>query len=52
MIQIIELKTKSCAVCPECNAWVGLRAKKKDKTYSLIEYKKHYIREHGPNVPM
>jgi hypothetical protein len=52
MVEIINLATKSCAVCPACSAWIPLRAKKKDKSYSLIEYKKHYTREHGSNVPM
>jgi len=52
MVEIIKLQTKSCAICPACGVWVGLQAKKKDKSYSLLEYKKHYIRLHGPNVPL
>ena len=38
---------KSVAICPDCNVWVALRAKKKDKTYSLFEYKRHYTEQHN-----
>ncbi len=47
--EVIFLKTggnKQVAICPKCNAWVQLRAKKKDGTASGFEYANHYERLH------
>lgn len=45
--QFITLKSKEAAVCPTCNVWVTLRARKRNGTFSGIEYATHYEREHG-----
>ena len=41
------LKVHSAAICPECDAWVTLRSKKKDGTHSGIEYAVHYEQRHS-----
>lgn len=40
-------ENKQVAICPYCNAWIQLRAKKKDTTASGFEWVKHYDREHA-----
>lgn len=45
--QIIQLKTKTVALCPKCNLYIPFRSLRKDKTFSGIEYRNHCKREHN-----
>lgn len=45
--EIVLLKKNSAAVCPNCDAWVTLKSRKKDKTHSGIEYVRHWDTFHN-----
>ena len=45
--ETLQLKTKTVVICPKCGIYIMLRARKKDKTHSGLEYRRHYTQNHS-----